>query len=79
VNGAAIFLFVCVAGAAPGTPNFLCRQHPMPTFEACTKAIETMRFTPANATHDKESRVFAYCAPEGGFANEGFYKPKATK
>lgn len=79
MSAAVVFLFVCVAGAAPGTPNFLCRQHPMPTLDACIKAIETARFTPTNATHDKESRVFAYCAPDGGFARDDFYRPKEKK
>lgn len=60
-----IFLFVCIAGAAPGTPNYLCKQHQMPDVKTCERALETMKAIPQNATSDKESRLFAYCAPEG--------------
>lgn len=66
-----IFLFVCVAGAAPGTPNYLCKQHQMPSMDACAAAVQTFKATPNQATSDKESRVFLYCAPEGNW-----HKPK---
>ena len=65
------FLFVCVAGAAAGTPNYLCKQHLMPSIEACVQATQTFKASPNNATSDKESRVFIYCAPEGNW-----HKPK---
>jgi hypothetical protein len=60
-----VFLFVCVAGAAPGTPNFLCRQHQMPSMAMCEQAAKTFNATPVNATREKDSRVFIYCATEG--------------
>lgn len=66
----AIYLFVCVAGSAPGTPNFLCKQHRMPDMDVCQRAVQnTVRASLNNATSDKESRVFFYCAPEGKWSN----------
>jgi len=59
-----IFLFVCVAGAAPGTPNFLCQQHKMNDMATCVQASNTFKASPNNATSDKESRVFVYCASD---------------
>ena len=63
-----VFLYVCVAGAAPGTPNFLCKQHKMPDFNQCAQAVRVFQSTTQhNPTSDKESRVFLYCAPEGNW------------
>lgn len=63
-----IFLFVCVAGAAPGTPNYLCKQHKMADMQQCVQAAQTFKATTQDsATREKESRVFLYCAPEGNW------------
>lgn len=65
-----IFFFVCVAGAAPGTPNYMCRQHEMPDMETCVQASATFRTSASVAPSDRESRVFSYCAPAGEWAKE---------
>ena len=61
----AFFLHVCVAGAASGTPNYLCKMHPMDA-GTCWATLERMRIEP-KAPAEKDVRVFAYCAPEGAF------------
>lgn len=63
-----IFLFVCVSGAALGTPNYLCKQHKMQDMQQCVQAAQTFKATTQDtATKEKESRVFLYCAPEGNW------------
>lgn len=67
-----IFLHVCIAGAAAGTPNYLCKMHLQPDEAQCHRAIQSMRIAPLDASKEKDVRVFAYCAPEGKWhANNG--------
>jgi hypothetical protein len=60
-----LFLHVCIAGAAAGTPNYLCKSHQMPDAATCAAAVSTMKIAPLDATKEKDVRVFAYCAPYG--------------
>lgn len=62
------FLHVCVSGAAAGAPNFLCKSHEMDP-GTCWATLERMRIEPKTPA-EKDMRVFAYCAPAGGFNDE---------
>lgn len=65
-----IFLFVCVSGAQAGTPNFLCKRHPMPSMEICEKASNTFKAS-TDQSIGKGNTVFIYCGGKDRWAHIG--------
>jgi hypothetical protein len=54
-----VMLYVCISGAAAGTPNFHCERTPHPSYASCFKALAQVRIVEPPA--GRANAVVAYC------------------